>query len=218
MGKEEKYEFTGQTIIWNNITLHRIRAIRDFGTVNAGTLGGWIESEDNLSHNGNAWVSDNAKVFNSARVAENAKVMDNATVYDNAKILDNAHIYGNAGIYGGAGIYGSAVIRDNALVGGSAHIGGNADIGNHAIINSYLDYCVLDSFGHYRQRSVQAYKVFGDNVLVYFDGFRFSVDEFEGYAKRIISKRDAEELLAIAQIIRIKFGLRKKLIRRILGI
>ena len=32
------------------ITIQRIQALRDFENVKAGDLGGWVECEDNLSH------------------------------------------------------------------------------------------------------------------------------------------------------------------------
>lgn len=57
-----KYEFTGEIKKWIGRTLHRIRAVRDFGDVKAGDLGGWIEKESNLSHDGDAWVYGNAWV------------------------------------------------------------------------------------------------------------------------------------------------------------
>ena len=34
-------------------TVYRIKALRDFGDVKTGQLGGWIEKESNLSHDGN---------------------------------------------------------------------------------------------------------------------------------------------------------------------
>ncbi|MEV9344389.1 hypothetical protein AB0175_03365 [Klebsiella pneumoniae] len=43
--------------------LFRIRALIAFGVVDKGDLGGWVEKEDNLSQEGNAWVSGNAWVF-----------------------------------------------------------------------------------------------------------------------------------------------------------
>lgn len=52
--------------------LYRIEALKDFSDVKAGSLGGYIESEDNLSHDGNAWVYDNARVYGNARVYDNA--------------------------------------------------------------------------------------------------------------------------------------------------
>ena len=48
----KKYELIDETQEWNGRILHRIRALADFGDVKAGELGGWIEKEENLSHNG----------------------------------------------------------------------------------------------------------------------------------------------------------------------
>ena len=53
----KKYKFTGETKLWLGRTLHRIKAVISFGEVQAGELGGWIEKESNLDHDGNAWVS-----------------------------------------------------------------------------------------------------------------------------------------------------------------
>ena len=46
---DKKYEFTDEKIVVNNKTLHRIKAVHDFGNVKAGELGGFIESEENLN-------------------------------------------------------------------------------------------------------------------------------------------------------------------------
>ena len=48
-------------------TLFRIECTQDFKEIKAGTLGGYIEKEENLD--GNAWVSGNAKVFGNAWVS-----------------------------------------------------------------------------------------------------------------------------------------------------
>ena len=133
-----KYEFTGETKTINigaeQITLHRIRATRDFGDVKTGDLGGWIEDERNLSHTGNCWINDDAAVFDNATVCGNAVVFGNATVYGTVKVWDNAKIYGNAWIYGNAQIYGCAEIAENATVGGNAKVYGNAEIGGQATV------------------------------------------------------------------------------------
>jgi hypothetical protein len=58
-----KYEWlSDDTVTVNNVTLRRIRALKDFGTIKKGTLGGYIESNNNLSHSGTAWVHDTAKI------------------------------------------------------------------------------------------------------------------------------------------------------------
>ena len=65
---EKKYEFTGDTQKACGCTLRQIRALRSFGSVTAGDLGGWIEKEENLSHEGACWVGDSAQVRGLARV------------------------------------------------------------------------------------------------------------------------------------------------------
>ena len=123
----KKYEFTEETICFAGRTLHRIRAIKDFGSVKAGELGGFLEKEGNLSHEGNAWVIDNARIYGDAWISGNAWVRDNAWisgdawVRDNALISDNARIYGDARISGNAWVYGDAWISGNALVSATSH-------------------------------------------------------------------------------------------------
>ena len=58
----KKYEFTEETKGFLGRTLHRIRAVSDFGDVHTGDLGGWVESESNLSHTGDARVCGNATI------------------------------------------------------------------------------------------------------------------------------------------------------------
>ena len=74
----KKFEFTGETttisLFFRTATLHRIRAVAEFGLVKVGDLGGWIEKEENLSHEGKAWVCGNAKVWGNAEVCGNAEV------------------------------------------------------------------------------------------------------------------------------------------------
>ena len=70
----KKYELTEETITVSGKTLHRIKAVRDFGSVKTGEFGGYIEKEENLSHFGKAWVSGNARVYGNAEVHNNAEV------------------------------------------------------------------------------------------------------------------------------------------------
>ena len=59
----KKYELTDDTITKpNGDVLHRIKAVRDFGNVKIGDVGGYIEKEENLSHDGDAWVFGDAQV------------------------------------------------------------------------------------------------------------------------------------------------------------
>lgn len=62
MNRMKKYELTNETKIWCGKTLYRIKALKSFGNILKGELGGFIEKEDNLSQDGDAWVSGNARV------------------------------------------------------------------------------------------------------------------------------------------------------------
>ena len=115
----KKYELVESSkIILRNIILYRIKALIDIpNIVKAGELGGYIESEKNLSHEGNCWVSDDAYIYN------------------------NAYIYGNAKVYGDAQVYG------NAQVSGKAQVYGKAKVGKDALILSNDDYTTISGFG-----------------------------------------------------------------------
>lgn len=65
---EKKYELTEETFAVDGHVLHRIKALRDFGNVKKGDIGGWIECEDNLSHDDDCWVYGNAIVYGDAIV------------------------------------------------------------------------------------------------------------------------------------------------------
>lgn len=96
-----KYKLTDEKIKHNDKTLYRIQALKDFGLVKAGDLGGWIQSEANLSQDGSCWVAHDAKVFDDARVLGNARVFGNARVSGDARVFDDAWIYSNTEIKNG---------------------------------------------------------------------------------------------------------------------
>ena len=58
----KKYRLTEETTKVGNRTLYRIQALRDFGNVKEGDIGGYIESEKNLIQDGNAWVYGDADI------------------------------------------------------------------------------------------------------------------------------------------------------------
>ena len=123
----KKYELTSETKVINGLELHRIKALKSFGNINKGELGGWIESEKNLSQDGDSWVYDNAKVYENARVFDNAKVYNNAWVRGNATVSGDATVEDNATVGEDATVEENAWVRGNARVGGDATVGGDAD-------------------------------------------------------------------------------------------
>ena len=98
-----KFEFTGEiktiSLLFRTATLHRIRAVEEFGLVKVGDLGGWIEKEENLSHEGKAWVRGDAEVCDNAVVCGNAMICGNAKVYGNVMVRGNAEVYDEAEIF-----------------------------------------------------------------------------------------------------------------------
>jgi len=92
------------------------------------TLGGYIESEKNLSQNGDAWVSGDAEVSGNAEVCGNAKVYGDAKVCGNAEVYGNAWVYGNAEVCGDAKVYGNAKVYGDAKVYGNAEVCGDAEV------------------------------------------------------------------------------------------
>jgi YdcK Beta solenoid repeat len=109
-----KYKLTKNTREVYGFTLYQIQALKDFGNVKKGNLGGWIENEKNLSQEDNCWVYGDAWVFGNAVVSGNAWVYGNAEVYGNARVSGNAWVYGDAWVYGNACVYGDAKVSGNA--------------------------------------------------------------------------------------------------------
>ena len=99
----KKFELTSEFV--TNIfgtKLFRIKALVEFGDVEAGELGGYVEKEENLDHDGDAWVCGNARVYGDARVCGNARVYGDAEVYGDAWVCGNAEVCGNARVYDNA--------------------------------------------------------------------------------------------------------------------
>jgi hypothetical protein len=89
-----KYKLTKNTKKYFGRTLYQIEATKDFGNVEKGDLGGYIEKEDNLSQEGNCWVYGNARVSGNAEVSGNARVSGNAWVSGNARVYKQKLIGG----------------------------------------------------------------------------------------------------------------------------
>ena len=81
MLKNKSIDFCGKK-------LYRIKALISFGLVFKGDIGGYIEREQNLSENGNAWVYGDALVSGNAKVSGDAQVYGDARVYGDATVLE----------------------------------------------------------------------------------------------------------------------------------
>ena len=132
METNRKFVMTDETVEHNGVTLHRIKALRPFGRVKEGQLGGGIEKEENLSHEGDCWVYGDAVVFSNARVSGNVRVVLCAHVHGNAIVRGNALVSGSCDVSGDAVVEENAYIEDNPLVAGRATVRGNAVVGGYA--------------------------------------------------------------------------------------
>lgn len=118
---DKKYELLkDNTKIYKDRTLYRIRALRDIPnrfnpelSVSKGSLGGYIQSENNLPQNDNSWVADNAMVFGLAELKD-SWVANTAKVYGGAKIY-GTEVYGNSYIAG----EGEVVVISSKVIGDS---------------------------------------------------------------------------------------------------
>lgn len=129
--------------------LYRIKALKNFElnfviyrkssagrrTVLDGELGGYVESEDNLSQEGAAWIFDDARVYGDARVWGNALVYDRAKVFDHALVRENAHVYGNTQVYQKAEVFGNARVYDYARIRGRSKVYDQANVYGNAQIH-----------------------------------------------------------------------------------
>lgn len=97
--ENKKFVLTKETATVNGAVTYRIKALKNFGNVHSGDLGGFVEKEDNLSQHGNCWVYDNAKVFGESKIKDNAIVKNDALVKDSclrhsSEVCDTAHVLG----------------------------------------------------------------------------------------------------------------------------
>jgi hypothetical protein len=116
-GPARKYELLASDCIRvGDRTVYRIRALRDFGDVRRGDLGGYIESESALAHSGQAWVHDAAQVYGP-----------------NARVSGNARVRGEAWILGR--VDGDAQICDLAVIAEHAHVGGRTIVCSDEIVS-----------------------------------------------------------------------------------
>ena len=194
---DKKYEFTGVTKIVDGVVLNQIIAVRDFGAISTGTIGGWIETESNLRQQGCSWVYGHAivyghaqvygdaivyghaQVYGDAKVYRHAQVYGDAKVYGHAVVCDNAQVYGDSDVCGGALVYGDSQVYGNAIISQSQHVKFScvtSDLSQKEnIIESIRSQTNLQGFGDY----VIAYKhVRADLSSLYDANFKYVVNEW----------------------------------------
>lgn len=143
MKNNKKYEFTGKTANVGKHILHRIRALRDFGDVKAGDLGGFIESEGNLSHDGECWVYHNGKVSGNGVVCDNGVVFGHGMVRDHGRVCDHGAVFEH-GVVRGHGevcdhgtVFGYGMVCDHGRVCDNGVVAGYGWVSGHGVVYGY---------------------------------------------------------------------------------
>ena len=140
------------------IKLYRIRALKDFGDVKKGHVGGYIEKEENLSQINNCWVDGEAKVYGKAEVWGKARVYGKAQVYGEAQVCGDAEVWGKARVYGKAQVWEEAQVYGEAEIFGEAGIFGKARVCGETRVYGKAEVC-----GEAEIKSLQDYIVFKNN-------------------------------------------------------
>ena len=126
--EQKKYKLTKETMYFDGVTLHRIKALKDFGSVEAGELGGWVESERNLSQSGDCWIAMEAKAYGGAEIGDSAILTrkaiacGNSTICNDTLISDESVIRGFTYLYGNVEVYGESVIDGDARLHGNVRV------------------------------------------------------------------------------------------------
>ena len=207
----KKYELTTNTKMCFGRKLYQIKALKDFGDVKAGDLGGYIEKEENLSQDGIAWVFGNAYVYGNARVYDDAQVFGNACVFGDAKVFgnacvyDNAEVFDNAQVFGNAKVFGNTCVFDYACVYGNACVYDTTWIHCDAQISSNADYICFKGFGS-KNRNTTMFRTKNGDVYVSCGCFTGSLRAFTDKVKETHGNtKYAKEYLACIKVAKIHF-------------
>lgn len=169
---KKKYEILKtNTYNMNGKTLYRIIAIRNFGDIKKGEIGGFVESERNLSHNGNCWIHDDAKVYEKGKVYGDAQIYDHSMVYGKAKVYGHAKLFKSSLVTENAKIYGSSCLTGFTAIRHKVRIYGNAKIADAMISNETKVYgnVIVDTGGVIIQGNSKIYGssyISGDTKIV----------------------------------------------------
>ena len=144
---KEKFELVKKNtkIVYDSngeeITLYQIRALRDFTCpfklnpdgeildqtlVKKGELGGYVQKEENLSHEGGCWIF------------EDGEVRDNAVVKGYSCLSASAYVWGNAVLDGCTQMKGMVSIGGNSTTNGYVCIHGNSQIQGDSVLDGNI--------------------------------------------------------------------------------
>ena len=196
----KKFELTSEFVTFLGKKLFRIKALISFGNVEEGELGGYVEKEENLSNDGDAWVSGDARVYGDARVSGDARVYGDAWVYGDARV------YGDAWVSGDARVYGDARVSGDARVYGDAWVYGDAEVYGDARVSGDADYATVHGFGS-EYRTTTFFRTKAGDIGVRCGCFYGTLEEFRAKVKETHGEtKTAKEYLMVADLMEFRFS------------
>lgn len=192
---KKKYILTEETIEIDEHILHRIKAIRSTCFSLEGELGGFVESERNLSQIGECWITGNAAVYENARVEDDARVSGFAKAYGHAIIKDKSFLTDQGIARGKTFMHGKSLVCDHAILEGysslqdaklthnavltdAVHLCQEETLGKNAVIRTETQYFSIGPIGSRDDRTT-FYKGCDDVIYVSCGCFNGSINEFE---------------------------------------
>ncbi len=239
---KKKYALGDRTMqLTDGTILHRIQALKTFedvfgNTVTKGDLGGWVQSEDNLSHEGRSWIYDDARAYGKSRVLDDAAlygkaeisdqvvVSDTSAMYDHSSAMNSARISGDTRIMDFASVQDMAQIKNavvyeesrilsNAIV-TEARIFGKTIIGRNATVSKTGDYICLSPIDDELIDHITFYKT-EKGVSVMTDDVDFllgmDVNDAERKVKEMLPEYRAKLYLNAIQFAKTHFEIQEQL-------
>ena len=118
------------------------------------------------------------------------------------------NLSGDAWVSGDAQVSGDAWVSGDAQVYGNAQVYGDAEVCGDARVSNNNEHCGFDCFGSVN-RHTHAYKTQSGKVEITCGCFRGSIEEFDRQVKKTHQGNKFErQYMAIAEVIKIKFGLK----------
>ncbi len=137
------FKFTRKTLkTEDGRVLHLIKALRAFETqghiVSKGKIGGYVESEKNLSPYSQSWATIGSVIYGDA-VVSNYSYISNSKIYENAHVakskIINSSVSGNANVSNceiiSSSVSGNANVSESITR--SSSVSGNANVGDSVI-------------------------------------------------------------------------------------
>lgn len=118
---EIKHPITKNTVIlYRIISLQPIRSNFTDRWIAKHSIGGFVQSVDNINENSPGWIENSGRVFDNAVISGGTIVSESALVFENAKV-DSSIVQNHARVSGNSNVIDS-VIADTSEIKGNANV------------------------------------------------------------------------------------------------